>query len=323
MSLFVVGFLLGLVHARPRVVGGWDGSTPSLDSPHFPWHVYTHIRYGGPVVFPDGHAKCNLTQMAPLTARAHAHNISVLWAPHLDAHYITEGTTPPAYWKTIRSAVEACNVDGIEVDYEHPNALGIVTADRANRDSRWLATLRRILGKPVSADIATPGVAPGNWILGWGNWINTTMLNRGDFDYVNSMSYHWSRYNDLWAWKKDIWILLKLWGIDPSRINVGVPLYSERWEHGQLLAEPTWRTLSPLCPHIPLQQTTCDNVLVVSKQMSLSLGALARKHRLGGFFPWTLSYDSYEHRDNTLTPYLLKGYAAPSEALLVSPMYKR
>ena len=47
------------------------------------------------------------------------------------------------------------------------------------------------------------------------------MLNRGNFDWVNIMSYHYNAMGNTWAWKKDIWTMLCLWGMDPSRINLG------------------------------------------------------------------------------------------------------
>ena len=296
---------LGVVVAaeRPRVLGWYDGHPP-LTSPLFPWDTYTHLRYGAPLLFSDGHVKCNQTLMLPVTTLAHQHNVSVLWAPALPGSFITEGTTPERYWDTIGSAVDACHVDGIEVDYEHVGALGIVTPDMSNRYSEWLAKLRRTIRKPVGADLSLPGIAPGNYPLGWAPWVNITMLNRGDFDYINTMSYHWSREGSTWAWKKDIWVLLKGWGVEPSRINLGVPLFSKRGPGG---AEPTWGALSPRCPNAPLTQTTCDGVLVVSKQMMLDLGHLVWKHGLGGLFPWMIDYDSYTDH-NTLARYLLKGY---------------
>ena len=150
-----------LAAAPNRRVVGWYNGYPSLDN--VPWSTYTHVRYGAPHVAADGTATCN--RSAQIADVAHAHGVRVLWAPNVDAAWITEGTTPAPYWRTIGRAMGQCDIDGIEVDYEHTGKWGIVTPEASTRYSHWLAQLRRVTGKPVSADISLPGLAPGNWIL--------------------------------------------------------------------------------------------------------------------------------------------------------------
>ena len=91
--------------------------------------------------------------------------------------------------------------------------------------SEFLADIKKSIGsnKLVAADISIWGL--DDWILGLLPWINVTMLNNGDFDYINTMSYHWSRFGNLWAWKKDAFFI-DLWGINRSRVNLGIPYFS-------------------------------------------------------------------------------------------------
>ena len=112
------------------------------------------------------------------------------------------------YLNSIGNAVRDCGADGIEIDYEFGDSQymkwGIISYGESTIYSQFLSELKKSLGqdKIVSADVSVWGIAPGNWILGVLPWINATMLNRGDFDFINTMSYHWSRYGDIWAWKK-------------------------------------------------------------------------------------------------------------------------
>jgi GH18 family chitinase len=289
-----------------RVVGWWEKGVPALDSPVFPWGTYTHLRYGGPVLSSNVTATCNHTQMDPVVSKAHAEGVSVLWGPSLPGQFIQDGTTPDTYWRSIGEAVRACNVDGIEVDYEVVGEMGVVSPAAATHYTKWLARLRSTIGKPVSADISIWGIAPGNYVLGVLPWVNVSMLNEGAFDWVNTMSYHWNENGDIWAWKKDVWFLTTVWGIHPSRINLGIPYFSKQWANGHLISEPTWNGLSPHCPHVSPLVNACNGTRFVGKQMNLALGRFVHEQGIGGVFPWELSYDSYED-GNTLSPFLLRG----------------
>ena len=122
------------------------------------------------------------------------------------------------------------------------------------------------------------------------------------------MSYHWNAQGDILAWRKDAFFLLDLWKFPPSRVNLGVPYYS-RAPGG---AEPSWRSLSSGCPDVAPASNVCNGTVFVGKMMQQRIGEMARQRALGGLFPWAgPSYDSYEH-NNTLLPWLLRGFAPPS-----------
>ena len=304
--LYNLLFLFQITSAR-RVIG-WYNGIPDFRNEVFPWDMYTHIRYGGPVVTKAGYASCNHTEMDAFVEEAHAHNVSVLWAPNIAADFVRDHSIPRAYFHTIGAAVKECNIDGIEVDYEFSDApLGVVSHEASNAYSHFLATLQRTIQKPVGACVSLPGLAPGNWLLGWLPWVNATMLNRGDIAWVSTMSYHWNPEGDIFAWKKDVWVLLDVWGIHPERINLGVPLFSKEWREGKLVGEPSWASLSTHCPNVDPSVNVCNATVFVGKNMMTLIGELARRRHLGGLFPWELSYDSYE-ANNTLVPFLLKGF---------------
>ena len=273
------------------------------------WDIYTHIRNGDPIVDENGFAICN-----PYTTRIpKKEGGKVLWGlGALDIKSVLWEDNKKLrnnYLKSIRKAMVECDIDGIEVDYEFNDRIGfngIVYHNESTIYSRFLADLKKAVGpnKTVAADVSIWGVGSGEWLLGVFPWINVTMLNNGDFDYFNTMSYHWSKYGYLWAWKKD-GFFIDLWGIDRSRVNIGIPYYStEFWlnKHG----EPTWNSLSEHCPNIAYDQNTCNGVVFVGKKMNYELGKWIKQQGFGGVFPWALNYDSNKH-NNSLVYWLYKG----------------
>ena len=191
------------------------------------------------------------------------------------------------YLNTISKAMKECEIDGIEVDYEFTNRikkLGIVSPKDSTMYSQFLADLKKSIGpdKIVAADVSIWGIGNGEWLLGVLPWINVTMLNNGDFDYINTMSYHWSRFGSLWAWKKDAFFI-DLWGIDRSRVNIGIPYYSEEfWLRKN--SEPTWNGLSRNCPNIDYSNNVCNNIVFVGKKMNYELGKWINNKDLVEYF---------------------------------------
>ncbi|MDC0230369.1 glycoside hydrolase family 18 protein [Aureispira] len=273
------------------------------------WNIYTHVHYGTPSVDENGFAICD-----PYISRIPKENggkilwgigaldiKSVLWKDNRKLRH--------NYLKSIRKAMNDCDIDGIEVDYEFSDRIefsGIVYHNDSTTYSQFLADLKKAVGpnKTVAADVSIWGIGSGEWLLGFFPWINVTMLNNGDFDYINTMSYHWSKYGNLWAWKKDAFFI-DLWGIDRSRVNIGIPYYStEFWL--QKSEEPSWNGLSEKCPNIAYNQNTCNGIVFVGKKMNYELGKWIKNEGFGGVFPWALNYDSNKY-NNSLIKWLYKG----------------
>ena len=296
-----------------------DASLQEIES-DIDWDAYTHIHWGVPTVGQDGVAHCNASDPKHIMIRnvSRRHGTKLVWGlgvPDPLLHDILWGDNASEgeanYLASIGPAVRACDIDGIEVDYEFQDSphgkMGVVTPEGSTRYTHFLAAIKRSLGagKTVGADISIWGVGHGEYILGVLPWVNATMLNHGAFDYVNTMSYHWSRFGSLWAWEKDAFFL-DLWGIDRSRVNLGLPYFSTRFlEHSH--AEPTWRALSPHCPDAPLGATVCNGTVYVSKDMNLRLGQMIARGGFGGVFPWAASYDTKPRNNNNLLRWLMKG----------------
>ena len=276
------------------------------------WDIYTHIHYSEPVITKNGTAICNTHDH--FINVAHKHNIKVLWGlGDLDIYSILWDNNVilrTNYLNTIGKAMNDCEIDGIEIDYEYPRInskqLGIITLKQSTIYSKFLGDLKKVIGphKIVAADISIWGMGKGEWILGMLPWINVTMLNNGDFDYINTMSYHWSRFGSLWAWKKDAFFIDQ-WGIDKSRVNIGIPYFSTEFWNNQS-SEPSWHSLSKKCPNIDYINNTCNDIVFIGKKMNFELGQWIKQQKFGGVFPWALNYDSYTC-NNSLIYWLHKG----------------
>ena len=316
MILRAIIFLnLITIAASLRVVGWWLGSP---DTPIFPIEnlnldIYTHIRYGGPLHHPNGTVYCNRTDydLQRILKLAHNHNIKVQWGGGIpNVHDVLWNPKKKYLWdnyiNSIGNAVYECGVDGIELDYEFQDSkymkLGIVTPEESTHYSKFLADIKQAIGpeKIVSADVSIWGIAPGNYLFGILPWVNATMLNRGDFDFINTMSYHWNKDGEILAWKKDA-LFVDLWGIDRKRVNIGIPYYSRFGNK-----EPTWRYLSPQCPNIDPNLNICNGTVFIGKKMNMKIGEFIRKEGFGGAFPWAANYDSPD-TNNRLIPWLKEG----------------
>ena len=319
---FILLQCFAIVHGMR--VSGWYLTDHQKINPNFPpekipWDIYTHIHTGGPHVFANGTAICDKTDIVTprVVELAHHYGAKVQWGLGLDIHNAMWNPEKRYLWtnyvNSIGAAAKECNIDGIEVDYEWQDTnwgkLGIIPDQQSTIYTQFLADIKRALGpgKIVSADISIWGMAPGNYLLGIKPWVNVSMLNRGEIDFVNTMSYHWNKEGDVWPWKKDMFFTDTLWGMDKKRVNIGIPYYSmNRTKDFKTYNEPTWGGLSPYCPNIDPNQNVCDGVTFVGKKMNEDIGRLIKKEGFGGAFPWAANYDSIEF-NNSLVRYLAAG----------------
>ena len=321
MLSYILLLLLPQICSSFNMVGWWLGSP---DNPSFPieqlnWDAYTHLRFGAPSSHPNGTVYCNKTDYTfqKVLQLAHSRDVKVQWGCGIEDIHDTLWNPEKVYLRdnyinTIGDAVRECGADGIELDYEFGDSkhinLGIVTPDESTHYSQFLADIKTAIGqdKVVSADVSIWGIAPGNWILGVLPWVNSTMLNRGDFDFINTMSYHWNKDGNIWSWKKDAWFIDQ-WGIDRKRVNIGIPYYSmNRTKDLKTYNEPTWSGLSQICPNIAPEENECDGVVFVGKDMNYRLGKWLQEEGFGGVFPWAANYDSCWN-NNSLVDWLYRG----------------
>ena len=321
LLLFFFLYILQLIHGFDVI--SWfvgDGQINNFTIDKINWDIYTHIKSSYSYVYPNGSAYCNKNDIIiqKLTKLAHSHNRSIVWGLGLDLHqylFINRNQTIiNNYLNTINQAMNDCNIDGIQVDYEFSTdklgKYGIVTKEYSDTFTHFLANLKSVIGnKTVSADIGIWGLHTGVYPLGFLPWINVDMLNAGKIDYVNIMSYQWDKHGDISQYERDIYILTKIWKIDPKRINLGIPYYTQNltgFFKTKIYNEPTWGELSKKCPNIDINKNICDNILFVGKKMNQDIGRLVKEKGLRGVFPWAANYDSVEY-NNSLITWLAKG----------------
>ena len=271
---------------------------------NLPWDIYTHIRSGQPIVDKNGFASCNLSTM-PITEKiinlGKKNDVIIQWGPGIKYPDDTfNNTFLKNYYSSIKKACLDCNIGGIEIDFEYGKTilekLGIIPYKDSNRYSNFLSKLKKAVGKNilVSADIGTWGLDMEDYIIDIWPWVNTTLLNNGDIDFVNTMSYHWSEKGLLNAWKDNIFALKYFYKYNLSKVNLGIGYFSNNYVNNSI-HQQTWNSLSKKCPNIEPSLNECNNILFVGKKMNENIGKLAIENGFGGVFPWAANYDSIEY----------------------------
>lgn len=298
-----------------RFVGWYNGDLNGTNN--IPYDIYTHIVTGSPTVLDNGTVLCNKSDI--LTNRivhdAHQNNVWVQWRAGFDVKNIFNDSvryTADNYVNSINSAMENCNIDGVEFDFEWSGTkwgiLGIIPSHASNTYTAFLQDVKNAVGdKIVSADIGVWGVMPGSYVLGWFPWVNVTAFNSGTIDFLNTMSYHWNKEGSIVPWIKDYVLVSRIWKMDPKKVNLGIPYFNMNYSDFKIYNEPLWNTLSDRCPNSAPNLTVCDEITMVSKEMNYEIGKYAKRVGMGGLFPWTLNYDSFRN-NNTLVKWAYQGY---------------
>ncbi len=305
--LFVLKFTL---ISSFNIIGWYVHDGLNIDSSFPPeslnYSIYTHIRAGEPKVFPNGTAICNTNDIITpkIVTLAHKYNVKVQWGLGFSFNPANPNLEIiKNYLDSIGIAANNCNIDGIEVDYEWHNnnwgKIGFIPHRLSNLYSQLLKDIKIALGenKIVSADV-TGDV----YLLGFNPWFNISMLNNGDFDFVNIMSYYWSHEGSLYQWQKDIELYKNIWKVNPKRVNIGIPYFSINNTFNQ----PSWKFLNLFCPNIDPNINICNNILFTGKNLNLNIGRLIKKNNFGGAFPWAANYDSLKF-NNSLINWLYYG----------------
>ena len=333
---------------RPRVVGWYEPPfTKSTNNATdwlldgFPWHVYTHVR----VFHTDtihlsrsGHARCgpqHPTQYRRFLAHARKQGVKVLGgSPNgfavravFDALFDLGNRTfwdgyRAAVLATLGDAVRECGLDGLEFDYEWADdslgKYGLIDPEKATAFTRLMAEIKTALGpnRTVSCDVDVWGYHHAYYAFQlWPN-ADAAMVNAGALDWVNTMSYHWTRDGDLGPWEKDAFVMHGVWGFDKERVNIGVPWYATKGDPAKNQGGPSWRLLSRGCPNVAPDVNTCGDYVFIGKRMNERLGRFIGENGWGGVFPWAGTYDDIATaenataRNNSLTPWLAAGLAS-------------
>ena len=300
-----------------RIVGWYNGDLDTIHRVNF--SKYTHIVTGSPTLFQNGTVECNkndtLTQT--IVKIAHRNNVKVQWRSAAIYKFNDNNISffLDNYANSIKKAILDCNMDGLELDYEWGNTfmgkLGIITPLMAEQYTEYIIRLKQNIGKDkiLSIDVGTwqPCLDYNcGYIFGILPWINVTKFNNGAFDFINTMSYHWNKEGKIYNWVWDYYFFSNIWGFNMSKVNLGIPYFSMNLDGYKILGEPSWNSLSKSCPNSSPQNNTCKNITYVGKQMNYDIGRFSKSMRIGGVFPWTLNYDSFEN-NNSLIDWLIKG----------------
>jgi len=107
-------------------------------------------------------------------------------------------------------------------------------------------------------------------------------------------------------WEKDGFIAHDVWGMDKSRVNLGIPFFFFNFTDPRHVGEPTWASMSASCPNLGPDVDQCQGVRMVSKEQCRSIGAWVAAQGFRGVFPWAANYDSLTH-NNTLITWVNQG----------------
>tara|TARA_Y100000817_G_C16859654_1_gene545300 strand:- start:180 stop:1103 length:924 start_codon:yes stop_codon:yes gene_type:complete len=301
--MFYIFFYLFAI-ANAFITSWYVGDGGDFTPATFPWKYYDSIHAGDPMVASNGSASCNTSDvfLQDLIHHAHMNHRKVLWGVGLNVHdaLFVNTALGDNYLETIGEAARECNIDGIESDYEWQDTnwgkIGIVTPEQSTRYTAFLGEIKKATGGIVTADVSIWGVKKGLYPLGVLPWVNASMLNAGVIDYINTMSYHWAEDGDLGAWKKDAFFVHEIWGMDKTRVNIGIPYFS---------SGGTWKKIEKECPNMAPEKNVCNGTVFVGKQMNYEIGKWLVENGWKGAFPWAGTYDSI---NQSLVKWLFKGF---------------
>ena len=90
-------------------------------------------------------------------------------------------------------------------------------------------------------------------------------------------------------------------GIDRGRVNIGLPYYAfNTTRAGKIVGEPTWGSLSLLCPNAAPDQAVCAGIAFCGKRQNLEIGQWIKSQGWRGAFPWAANYDAAAKNDSLL-----------------------
>jgi len=244
-------------------VGDGEGGQASMNrlEQFFDLDLYTIIRpQSGIVVAENGSCSCDPTPFqAKLVAMAHQRGVKVQGSPSFNVtRGLPKGVGGGAgdekyraeYLRTVGAAVAACDLDGLEFDYEPLNDMLRITPEHATAFTVLMAEIKAAMGpgKLMSEDVGVWGLSQGSYPLKVDPWVNVSMLNAGAIDFINTMSYHTPRDGSIAQWRQDMAWFDKH-GFDRSRVNIGLPYYTFNYTDNaaspthpgeKVVNEPTW-----------------------------------------------------------------------------------
>jgi hypothetical protein len=304
---------------RPRVVG-WFSPASKAQAEGFPiedidFSIVTHIVAGAPNVSADGTVTCDPASRDgdKLYEAVRAHDAKIQWSFDTPpAEILTNMTNRENFLRTVREAVEACDSDGMEFDYEGPPSPAV-----ADVFTTLLIDIKKAVcqGNSSCSFVISADSEPPQWSDYYK--LNASKMDGKNIDFVNYMSYFDpTPTSDVSRWNESIDMLLAD-GYPASTINLAIPYYSN--------SGGAWTDMCHSCPDLAYDNNNCSGAPIVGKLMNERIGALAVERGIGGLFPWMLSYDNTGTMmggcvDNSLFQWMRRGMLnAPGNHFSPSP----
>lgn len=267
-SLIILSFCFSVqakeekpVDSEFKVVGYYSGDLFNEPVEKLQTDKLTHIMYSFVIPKEDGtlHDLKNHKQLKDLVKKAHADNAEVFislggWSYEgkvlepVFRELAASDEKRKIFIKNVCAMVEEYDLDGVELDWEHPNKS---TADDYEKLVVEMSDALKLKNKELSAALN------GSWYVDWAaedtSVITKKCLDR--FGFINVMAYDMNNeeHSPIWFFENSIsyWINR---GLSPEKIVMGIPLYAKpSWkQYRHLIAENPEYAYSDYAPTIPL-----------------------------------------------------------------------
>lgn len=245
-----------------KVVGYYSGDLFNEPVEKLQTDKLTHIMYSFIIPKEDGtlHELKNHEQLTELVEKAHIDKAEVFISL---GGWSYEGKALEPVFKEIAASdekrkffienvcamVEQYELDGVELDWEHPNK---TTAEDYEKLVIELSDALKLKGKQLSAALN------GSWYADWAaedtSVITKKSLER--FSFINVMAYDMNNdaHSPIWFFENSISYWLNR-GMPPEKIVMGVPLYAKpSWkQYRHLVAENPEYAYTDYAPTAPLE----------------------------------------------------------------------
>lgn len=316
ISVFIAGFSHDVVKKKFRVsdfkvVGYYSGDLFNEPVEKLQTDKLTHVMYAFAIPRSDGfiHDLKNSKQLIEIVEKAHKDGAEVFISL---GGWSFEGKPLEPVFKEIASSdekrklfienvcdmVESYNLDGVELDWEHPNKS---TASDYEKLVIELSDALEMQNKELSAALN------GSWYEDWAaedtSVITEKCLER--FSFINVMAYDMNNadHSPMWFFENSLTYWLNR-GMPPEKIVMGVPLYAKpSWkQYRHLVEENPDYAFSDYAPTTPLE-SHYNGLNTIREKTIISL------NRAGGVMLFDINEDTNDETsivsmiDNVLSSY--------------------
>jgi len=245
-----------------KVVGYYSGDLFNESVEKIQTNKLTHIMYSFVIPKKDGtlHELKNPEQLIELVEKAHGDGTKVFislggWSyegnvlePVFKELALTDEKRK-IFIDNVCALVDEYNLDGVELDWEHPNKS---TAEIYEKLVIELSDALKLKGKELTAALN------GSWYENWAaedtSVITEMSLER--FSFINVMAYDMNNadHSPIWFFENSISYWLNR-GLPPEKIVMGIPLYAKpSWkQYRHLVAENPDYAFTDYAPTTPLE----------------------------------------------------------------------